>query len=248
MKKYFILLVLIWLLGCQETSAPLNNEANQDFEVEAYETALQKYRQAQSIEPDLAEPYYNAGNALYEQGDLEQSELQLKMALRHAEEEQLIQKTFYNRGNVFYQSENYEASAEAYKEALRLKPDDVAAKHNLELALKKLDEQRQQSQEQQQPMEQPDGPEQQDTQPQNQPEQSDQENDDPQEEQGQQTQPDQQQAQEDEPLQSGQPMHLEAFTEEQARQLLEAIAQETNTLQERLQQLQPQATTTAPTW
>ncbi len=248
MKKYFILLVLICLLGCKEESVPLNNEANQDFEAGAYEAALQKYRQAQSIAPDLAEPYYNAGNALYKQGNLEQSELQLKMALRHAGEEQLIQQIFYNRGNVFYQSENYEASVEAYKEALRLKPDDIAAKHNLELALKKLDEQRQQNQEQQQPMDQPDGSEQQDTQPQNQPEQSDQENDDPQEEQGQQTQPDQQQAQEDEPLQSGQPMLPEVLTEEQARRLLEAIVQETDTLQERLQQPQPHASPPPADW
>ena len=42
----------------------------------------------------------------------------------------------FNRGNAAYMMENYVEAVEAYIEVLRIDPDDLDAKHNLELALR----------------------------------------------------------------------------------------------------------------
>ena len=46
----------------------------------------------------------------------------------------------YDRGNIAFQKEDYEAAVNSYEEALLIDPSDEDCKANLELALKKLDE------------------------------------------------------------------------------------------------------------
>jgi membrane peptidoglycan carboxypeptidase len=56
----------------------------------------------------------------------------------------------YNLGNALYQAGKYKESIDAYKNALRKTPGDMDAKHNLQLAMKKLEMQQQQNKENQQ--------------------------------------------------------------------------------------------------
>src|SRR5207247_6459522 len=56
----------------------------------------------------------------------------------------LNQKIYFNRGNSFYQMGQYPQAVESYKKALDLDPKDREAKHNLELALRKMQEDSQQ--------------------------------------------------------------------------------------------------------
>ena len=51
---------------------------------------------------------------------------------------------WYNAGNALFDMGNYRDSVQAYIQALRLNPADRDAKHNLELSLKKIQEQQQQ--------------------------------------------------------------------------------------------------------
>lgn len=231
-------LLALSVAGCGPSAAKYNNQGNEAYEAEEYGEALDKYVSAELENPDLAEPYYNAGNAFHRQGDLEKASSQIEQSLRKAEGE-LAQLANYNLGNTHFLGEAWSEAIEAYRQALRLKPDDVDAKHNLELALQKQQEEQQQQQQQQGGS--GEGDEEQDQQEQGgqqgqQPQQGQQGQGEQNGGQGQQENPDDS----DDGGQGDQPDHQQPgqaeLTPEQAEQLLDALGQDNQTLQERLNQ------------
>ena len=147
-----ILIVLMSLAllatACSPSAAEKHNKKGNDaYTQQAYEEALAAYQTAQIEEPELAEPYYNAANALYRQGVYDAALEQLQIALSFADEESLAQNSFFNLGNSSYNAQDLGTAVAAYTESLLLNPDDQDAKYNLELALQ---QQQQQEQEQQQ--------------------------------------------------------------------------------------------------
>lgn len=213
----------IGLLACGQTATQINNSGHEPYENEDYPAALDAYREAQEKTEEIGEPYYNAGNVLYRTERYSDSLQQYDEALKFAEEG-LRAAGFFNRGNVHFQSQQYGDAVEAYKEVLRMNPDDREAKHNLELALAQLPppqggEEPQENQEQ--------GPvDQQQQESQDQPQLDNRQQDEDEQEQDQQ--PDEQQDQ----LRP----QTDPVTEEQARQILQTIGEDAQTLQERLQQ------------
>ena len=284
MKKTLLILAMLTsalLAGACSASAPkLTDAGNEAFTQEAYDEALQAYQEAQVKSPELAEPYYNAANALYRQGNYEEALKQLQKALQVSESDALAQNAHFNAGNAAFNGEDWQAAVDDYTAALLRNPDDQDAKVNLELALQKLQEQQQQQQDQQnqdqqnqdqqnqdqQNQDQQNQDQQnQDQQNQDQQDQQDQQNQDQQGQQDQQNQDSQSQDQQDQ-AQSGQQdqqqndpqqgqgageqpqdgqqhpredMQLapgQRMTEDQARQLLAAVARNSDTLQQRLGQ------------
>src|SRR5262249_43514532 len=65
----------------------------------------------------------------------------------------LAPKAAYNLGNALFKDEKYDDAVKAYMRALKAAPKDADAKHNLELALRALQEQKQKQQ--QKPQQQP---------------------------------------------------------------------------------------------
>ena len=136
-KPYLIFLILIFgllLVACSPSAEKLNQEGNQAFTEQAFIEALEAYQNAQIESPELAEPYYNAANAYYRQGQYEQALEQLQHALQFAKDDNLAENSIYNLGNNFFNSQELETAIEAYKSALLLDPHDQDAKYNLELA------------------------------------------------------------------------------------------------------------------
>jgi tetratricopeptide (TPR) repeat protein len=221
----------VLLSACTPEVVHHNNAGNKRFAEGAYDEAVTEYRQAQLDEPDLAEPYYNAANAYNRQAQLETTLAQAQQALRTADTD-LAARTWYNLGNAYFDAERWPEAVAAYQEALRIRPDDVDAKHNLELALQKLQEQQQQEQQQRN--------QQNNEQQQNQ----DSETDD-QSQSGEVTptpagQPETSEEHDQAtPKPSGTPQETDGLTSEQARQLLQAVVGDSETLQERLQKIYP---------
>ncbi|MEZ4519124.1 MAG: tetratricopeptide repeat protein [Chloroflexota bacterium] len=136
-----LLLVVLVVTGCSGSAAGMVNEGNEAFAKQAYEEAWAQYQAAQIEEPELAEPYYNAANALYREGKYDEALEQMQKALAYADQEVLAANGFYNQGNTAYNLQDMAAAVEAYKQALLRDPNDQDAKYNLELALQQLEQQ-----------------------------------------------------------------------------------------------------------
>jgi Ca-activated chloride channel homolog len=224
------------LSACNHSIGKLNQGGNEAYSRQAYDEAQIAYQDASAEDPALAEPYYNLANVLYRKGGFDQALDPLVQALSRTSDQDLAQNSLYNLGNNAYSLEDWKAAVEAYKQALLLNPNDRDAKYNLELALQQQKQQEQnQEQEQDQGQNQDPG--------QNGDTQADQEPQDGQES-GQQSQADQNQdgqgndAQPSDKNPDNQPWDTpqpgQKMTEEQAKQLLAALLQNAQTLQEKL--------------
>ena len=296
MPKTRIILTIVGLTAlallataCSPSAAKLTGTGNEAFAQQAYEEALRSYQQAQAESPALAEPFYNAANVLYREGKYEEALKELQKAASFPQADKVAQASLFNAGNSAYNTKSWEAAIESYRQALLRNPDDVDAKHNLELALQQQQQEQQdqqqqdqQSQDQQQQDQQSQDQQQQDQQKQDQQKQDqqkqdgqgqqDQQNQDQQNpsqsdqgQQDQQGQPkdsqqgDQQQDQDGQPQDQGEQMGQgqgqpgkqqdgqprpgsqlapgQRMTQDQAKQLLAAIAGKSDTLQGRLGQI-----------
>jgi tetratricopeptide (TPR) repeat protein len=182
------LLVALLATACAPSKAEkLNNEGNDDFAKQAFQDALVAYQTAQIEDPELAEPYYNAANALYRQGAYADALKQMEMALNYTDKEALAQAGYYNQGNSFYNQQDLQSAVDFYTQALLINPDDQDAKYNLELALEQLQQQQQNEEQQNEDQQQEDQQDQE-----NQDESQEGESQEDQQDQGDQQQEDQQ--------------------------------------------------------
>jgi hypothetical protein len=286
MKKFIIFLLIPILVSCSQVGVEELDKGNQFFDNQDYANALESYRQAEEKAPELAEPLYNASNTHYRLGDFDLAEMRAQQALQYAKDD-LLEDTHFNLGNTYFNNKQYDKAVEAYTELLWQNPDDVSAKHNLELSLRMLEqqqEQEQQNQDEQQGDKQNQDEQQGDKQNQDE-QQGDKQNQDEQqgdkqnqdEQQGdkqnqdeqqqsekeqqssgengeekpeEESQPQSQPSGEDEPKESGEESQIQTvrLTEEQAKQLLESIARDTETLQQYLQKTQSTESTTDEDW
>ena len=218
-----------------DRAGPLtNNQGNEAFDAQNYGAALDAYALADQKMPERPEPEYNSGNALYRMDSLEEAQALYQRALVKADDEEMSRNSVFNIGNVLFISGQYADAVEAYKEALRLDPTDLDAKYNLELALQQLQQQEAESQSEESDSEGDDQQQNEGQQQQNEP--GDQED---QEQQGQDSPSEQPQQgeSEDDFDEEPQPAPIEGLTEEQARQLLQSVGENTDTLQSRIQQV-----------
>jgi tetratricopeptide (TPR) repeat protein len=133
-----------------EPAARRNQKGIESYRQGKYAAALEQFLSAKGLKPAAQPLKFNTAAALYqlkkfkealdEFGSIDESKLGAGGAGLH-----------YDLGNAHYRLGDYAKALESYKRSLRLDPDDVACKKNLELTLKKLQEQRQQ-----QPPPQPD--------------------------------------------------------------------------------------------
>ncbi len=136
-------LVLSALPGLRAaTVASKNNEGNRLFNQGKYEEAEKAYLEAQVKSPGKPEVLYNLGNSLIKQKKYNQG-IQSLWQSRGKGNKGIKENSWYNAGNALYSMGAFKDSAESYIQALKLNPADKDAKHNLELALIKLKQQKQ---------------------------------------------------------------------------------------------------------
>lgn len=240
-------LAVLTLSACASEGPASIREGNEAFEAERYEQAREAYDRALEAMPESPEVTYNSANTLYRQELFGEARYKLDVSAETAEPI-LSQYAAFNAGNSLYMSEEYEAAVEAYKQALRLDPTDQEAKHNLELALQRIEEQEQEGeQEGEQEQEQEGNQEQEDGEgnaPGQRPEPQPEDQEEPQDQEDQNSEEDGEPSEETEPEESesnstqspSDPGEVPptGMTEEQAEQLLEAIADNTDTLRGRM--------------
>ena len=222
-----LVVLILCVVGCGQTPADINNAGHIPYLGGDYTSALEHYESAAERDPGAAEPSYNTGNALYRIEEFGASMRRYDQSLQDAEGE-LRLSGFFNRGNASFQMGRYTEAVEAYKEALRINADDADAKHNLELALRQLPPQAQAQQEDAQQQDQASQ------------EQSEQAQDTAQEppaqsqdnRQDEQSRDEREQDQDREGRQETPPPGEIAMSDAGARQILESVGEEAQTLQE----------------
>jgi tetratricopeptide (TPR) repeat protein len=171
-------IVLATLLLAFTTTGGLVQEGNRALEKGDPEAALAAYAQALERAPGAPEILFDTGLAKAAAGDPAAAREAFLAALAGGGEG-LRGAIEYNVGNTYFAEENYAEAAKAYRAALAADPGDPDAKANLELSLRRITEQKEKRQEQdQQPQGQqnqpPQKPDQEESHHQDQPPQADQ--------------------------------------------------------------------------
>ncbi len=219
MKRFLYVLLMLPFLGWTflDPVAKKNEEGNALFERGEYEAALRRYLEAQQEARSRPELHFNAGDALYKQGKYAEALQEMGRATEGTHPD-MSAAAHYNLGNALFRQEKFQEAVGAYKKSLELKPDDIDAKINLELALEKLDQDGQDEQDKNQDQNQ-DQQDQSQNQDQNQQDQQDQNQQDQDGQDGQ----DQQDQRDQQKQQQGQQPDPREMTPEEAARILNAM-------------------------
>lgn len=157
-----LLLVPSLALACTKggpSAEQLNRQANRLYTAGDFNGALDLYRRAEVLRPDLPALNYNTGNVLNRQGDYQRAIDEEKQAT-HTTDADLQADAYYSTGDNDVRLNQLREAADAYKSALRANPSDQDAKYNLEVVQRQLDAQqaRQSALGGQQGQQQPSGP------------------------------------------------------------------------------------------
>jgi Ca-activated chloride channel family protein len=125
-----------------DSVAARNKEGNRLFQQGKFQDSEKAYLDAQLEAPGRPELLYNLGNALVKQKKYEPAIQSLRQSTGNADRG-LQASSWYNLGNALYEAGKPADAAQAFVQALRTNPSDRDAKHNLELALRRLKEQKQ---------------------------------------------------------------------------------------------------------
>lgn len=221
-----IFLVTFSLLYAQQES-PDVRRGNRQYNDSNYVEAEVNYRRGLEKNNESFEGHFNLGDALFRQqkyqeavGQYKKAETLLKrdIGLDAGEIDKYLAATYHNMGNAFYAQEQYAEAIKEYEQSLRHNPKDNDTRYNLVKAKQQL--KRQQNQQQNQNQNHQDKQEkQQQNQQQNQDQNQQDKQKHPQQDQQGQQQPDQ-------------------MDKETAEQILQALEQDEQATQEKMQRQQ----------
>jgi tetratricopeptide (TPR) repeat protein len=229
-----IILAIITFDAYSQADRKYVRKGNRDYDDKQYQQAEIEYRKALEKNPESSRADYNLGNALYRQKQYEPAASKYANLAEKEKNKNELNRYYYNLGNARFEDKKYQESIEAYKNALKKNPGDMDAKHNLQLALRMLNaENKQKNQDKQK------NKEQQQNQQQNQQQQNQQKNND----QKDQNKNEQQQGQKNnDQQQSGQqPKNVRGqISPEDAERILQALENEEKNVLKKVQEKQRQ--------
>jgi Ca-activated chloride channel family protein len=150
--------VLLLLLSCVNVMASPSG-ALRDYNAGNFDKALDEYERSLQKKSDDPRLHFNAGTAAYRSGQFDQAAKYFEQAMS-ATDLKLQERAYYNLGNTFYQqgeqdpdpskkTARWEDAIKRYESSLKLNPQDADAQFNLNLVKKKLEELKQQRQQNQ---------------------------------------------------------------------------------------------------
>lgn len=216
-------LLLSFPMMAQKAERKQIREGNKQYEEGKFTEAEIAYRKALEVNEDSPQSTMNLGNALYRQEKAAEALEQYKRLISDEDHPERQADAYHNIGNVMMQAQDYKAAIQAYQQSLIKRPSDNETRYNLALAQALLKQQ-----EQQQNQDQQDENQQQEQQEQEQQQQQEQ----PQEQENQQ--------QQEQPQEQEQQASQEQISKEQAQQLLDALMQDEEEVQEKVKELQMQ--------
>ncbi|WOI22439.1 tetratricopeptide repeat protein [Nonlabens ulvanivorans] len=143
--KHIICVVALSLLGLAFAKAQQNKELDKAYDTAVAEAqeytaegdfnqAEASYRKATALKPGAAESSYNLGTLYYNNDKKFNSVENYKKAAEASTSKEEKHKIYHNLGNSFLENKQYDEAVEAYKNALRNDPTDDETRYNLALA------------------------------------------------------------------------------------------------------------------
>src|SRR5262249_10644550 len=123
-----------WISGEGQKGIELYGEGKTDGALHAFEDAQSRDWEAPEIQLDV-------GAGMGKKKDQEKARALFTKAAE-SKDERLRSIALYNLGQLDLSGGKFQPAASRFRNALRLNPEDQDAKHNLELALVKLEEQK----------------------------------------------------------------------------------------------------------
>ena len=179
--------------------------------------ALEAFERAATARPQDPAVRFNVADGLYKNGRYDEAATLFK-ALGEEARSPLAGAARYNLGNSLFQKQDYKGAVQAYRDALRALPGDADTRRNLELSLRKLQQQEEQKKREQE-QQKNDKDQKQDREQQDQKKQGqDQQGQDQKDQKGQQGEPKPNQSQQQQGQKSPKPQTPEQKADERFRQ------------------------------
>lgn len=146
---FIVLLSVTSLLFSQQKSPKdLEREARKDvregnelYNQQKFEEAEIVYKKALDKNPNYAKASYNLANTIYQQNKNKEAVFQYDLADKIAPNRMSKAEIFHNIGNSFMKEKQYDKAVDAYKNSMRNNSKDDETRYNLALAQKLLKDQ-----------------------------------------------------------------------------------------------------------
>lgn len=113
-----------------------------------FKEALARYTEASQLRPEDPQALFNRAAGQFRVSNYQKALADNDQAAQRAQGK-LREYAEYNAGNCLYRMQRLDDAIERYKRALTLDPDDMRAKHNLEMAMRQKNQQKDKQQQQQ---------------------------------------------------------------------------------------------------
>lgn len=115
-------------------------EGNKNYEKASYADAEVNYRMSLATVPLNEKVIFNMGNAMLQQKRFKEAIYEFEQLAKITKNNELKTKAYYNSGNASMGLKEYQKAIDAYKNSLRINPNDEETRYNLALAQKFLKE------------------------------------------------------------------------------------------------------------
>lgn len=119
-------------------------EGNKFYNQLKFEEAEIAYKKALDKNPNYSKASYNLGNTIYQQNQNKEAVFQYDLAGKIAPNKMSKAETFHNMGNAFMKEKQYEKAVEVYKNSMRNNSKDDETRYNLAMAQELLKNQQNQ--------------------------------------------------------------------------------------------------------
>ncbi|HSQ46322.1 MAG TPA: tetratricopeptide repeat protein [Lutibacter sp.] len=116
-------------------------EGNELYNELKFEEAEIAYKKALDKNPNYAKASYNLGNTIYQQNKNKEAIFQYDLADKIAPNKMSKAEIFHNVGNSFMKEKQYDKAVDAYKNSMRNNSKDEETRYNLAMAQKLLKDQ-----------------------------------------------------------------------------------------------------------
>jgi Ca-activated chloride channel family protein len=115
-------------------------EGNKQYNDAKYADAEVSYKKSMATVPGDEKNAFNLGNAMMQQKRYKEAYKQFEDLSKNTLDKQLKAQSFHNMGNAQMGLKDYQKAIDSYKNSLRINPDDEETRYNLALAQKFLKE------------------------------------------------------------------------------------------------------------